>query len=79
LTDSARDRILAGSMPRLFVALFPTLRSALRTRRDLLLENLGDAPEVLATKGFVLLLGLAYNDIKALYWVDDQLRKGAAP
>ena len=31
------------------------------------------------TKEFVLLLGLAYYAIKALCWVDDQQRKGAAP
>jgi hypothetical protein len=43
----------------------------------ILLPATGDAPEILATKEFVLLLGLAYNDIKALCWVDDQLRKGA--
>ena len=32
--------ILAGSMLRLLVALLPTLRSALRSRRDLVVENL---------------------------------------
>jgi hypothetical protein len=42
----------------------------------ILLPGPGDAPDMVATKEFVLLLGLAYNDIKALCWVDDQLRKG---
>ena len=41
-----------------------------------LLPAAGDTKEISATKEFVLLLGLAFNDIKALCWVDDQLRKG---
>jgi len=40
LTIQPRARILAGSMLRLLVALLPTLRSALRSRRDLVVENL---------------------------------------
>lgn len=42
----------------------------------ILLPAAGDAADLVATKEFVLLLGLAFNDIKALCWVDDQLRKG---
>lgn len=41
-----------------------------------LLRDSRDADDIVATKEFVLLLGLAFNDIKALCWVDDQLRKG---
>jgi putative transposase len=40
LTIYPRAEILAGSMLRLLVALLPTLRSALRFRRDLMVENL---------------------------------------
>ena len=40
LTIRARAWILAGSMLRLLVAVLPTLRSALRFRRDLVVENL---------------------------------------
>jgi hypothetical protein len=40
LTIRARTRILPGSMLRLLVALLPTLRSAMRSRRDLVVENL---------------------------------------
>jgi hypothetical protein len=39
----------------------------------------GEPPEMTALKEFVFLLGLAFNDIKALCWVDAQLRKGAPP
>lgn len=44
---------------------------------DILLPGEGEAADIVATKEFVLLLALAFNDIKALCWVDDQLRKGA--
>jgi len=37
--------ILHGSMLRLLVARLPTLRSAMRSRRDLVLENLAVRPE----------------------------------
>ena len=40
MTIFPRAWILHGSMLRLLVALLPTLRSALRSRRDLVLENL---------------------------------------
>jgi len=40
LTIQPGDWILAGSMLRLLVVLLPTLRSALRSRRDLVVENL---------------------------------------
>ncbi len=40
LTIRPKAWILAGSMLRLLVALLPTLRSALRSRRDLVIENL---------------------------------------
>ena len=40
LTIQSGALILAGSMLRLLVALLPTLHSALRSRRDLVAENL---------------------------------------
>jgi putative transposase len=40
LTIRPEAWILAGSMLRLLVALLPTLRAALRSRRDLVIENL---------------------------------------
>ena len=46
---------------------------------DILLPAPGEPPELVATKEFVLLMGLAFNDIKALLWASDQLLKGAPP
>jgi hypothetical protein len=40
LTIRRRATILGGLMLRLLVALAPAIRSAMRSRRDLLLENL---------------------------------------
>ena len=40
LTILLRAWILTGSMLRLLAALLPTLLSAMRSRRDVLLENL---------------------------------------
>jgi putative transposase len=40
IDDSSRGQVLSGSMLRLLVALLPTLRSAMRSRRDLVIENL---------------------------------------
>jgi hypothetical protein len=42
----------------------------------ILLPRDGDSAELIATKELVLLLGLAFNDLKALVWTDAQLRKG---
>ncbi len=45
------DWTLPGSVLRLFVALLPTLRSALRSRRDLVVENLVLRQQLVALTG----------------------------
>jgi hypothetical protein len=66
LTISPRARILPGSMVRLLVALLPTLFSAMRSRRHLVIENLA-LRQQLAT-----LAGRRHPDIRPadrVFWV----------
>jgi len=66
LTISARAWILPGSMLRLLVALLPTFLTAMRSRRDLVIENLA-LRQQLAT-----LAGRRHPDIRPadrVFWV----------
>ena len=52
-TPSAMEplTILPGAMPRLLAALLPTLLSAMRSRRHLVIENLALRQQLLALAG----------------------------
>jgi putative transposase len=66
LTNRPKAWILPGSMLRLLVALLPTLRSALRSRRDLVVENLALRQQL------VTLVGRRHPDIRPadrVFWI----------
>jgi hypothetical protein len=66
LTITPTAGILPGSMLRLFVALLPTLLSAMRSRRHLVIENLALRQQL------VILAGRRHPDIRPanrVFWI----------